>query len=361
MRENDKCRPKEAELILDERAMKLHDFAQRMPKAELHVHLEGAIRPATLLELAQRNGISLPARDAAGLQEFYRFKDFEHFIQVYMLITGCLRTAEDYRLIAYEFGRECARQNIRYAEVTFSVETNQRVSGLPWQVIVEALNAGRRQARDEFGVDWGWIFDIVRNLPATQDTVLEIALAARQMGCVALGLGGSEAEFPPELFVEAFERARQAGLPSVPHSGEWGGPASIRASIEKLHAVRLQHGIRSAEDPALVRLLAERQIGIDVCPSSNICLGVYPDFASHPLRQVWEAGVLVTIGSDDPPMFNTDLNHEYEILVDHFGFTAEELEQVSLNGLRASLLPAEEKARLETEFRAEFEKLRNSK
>ena len=338
--------------------MNLHEFARRMPKAELHVHLEGSIQPATLLELAQRNGISLPAKDIAGIQEFYRFKDFEHFVQVYFTITGCLRTPEDYTLIAYEFGHECARQNIRYAEVTFSVETNQRSSGLPWQVIVEALNAGRRKANEKYGVDWRWIFDIVRNLPATRNTVLEIALAAREMGCVALGLGGSEAEFPPELFVDVFERAHQAGLPGVPHAGEMGGPESIWIAIDKLHAVRLQHGIRSVEDPRLVQALVERQIACDVCPTSNVSLRVYPDFESHPLRQAWDAGVLVTIGSDDPPMFNTHLNREYEVLIDHFAFSADELEQVSLNGLRASLLPTEEKTRLEDEFRAEFARLR---
>ena len=340
--------------------MDLHEFAHYMPKAELHVHLEGSIQPATLLELAQRNGISLPAKDIAGIQEFYRFKDFEHFVQVYFTITGCLRTPEDYTLIAYEFGHECARQNIRYAEVTFSVETNQRSSGLPWQVIVEALNAGRRKANEKYGVDWRWIFDIVRNLPATRDTVLEIALAAREMGCVALGLGGSEAEFPPELFVDVFERAHQAGLPGVPHAGEMGGPESIWTAVDKLHAVRLQHGIRSVEDPRLVQALVERQIACDVCPTSNVSLRVYPDFESHPLRQAWDAGVLVTIGSDDPPMFNTNLNREYEALIDHFAFTADELEQVSLNGLRASLLPTAEKARLESEFLAEFARLRSN-
>lgn len=338
--------------------MNLHEYAHRMPKAELHVHLEGAILPVTLLELARRNEIALPAKDDAGLREFYRFRNFDHFIDIYMMITGCLRTPEDYRLVAYEFGRECSRQNIRYAEATFSIETNQRLTGLPWQVILEALNEGRQRAGADFGVEWNWIFDIVRNLPATQQTVLEIALAAREMGCVALGLGGSEADFPPELFVDTFAQALRAGMPRVPHAGETAGADSVRSSVEKLHANRLQHGIRSVEDPSLVKLLVERQIGCDVCPSSNICLGVYAHHSAHPLRQLWDAGALVTIGSDDPPMFNTDLNHEYEILVDYFGFSADDLDQASLNGLRASLLLPEKKAQLEAEFRAEFARLR---
>ena len=188
--------------------MNLHEFARRMPKVELHIHLEGSIRPTTLLQLAQHNDVSLPAQDVEGLRDFYRFRDFGHFVQVYVTITSCLRTPDDYRLIAYEFGADCARQNIRYAEVTFTITTNTKYTGLPWQVILEGLNEGRVQARAEFGVDWGWVFDISRDRPRTQDQVLDIALAARDEGVVALGLGGPEAGFPPQLFERSFERAR---------------------------------------------------------------------------------------------------------------------------------------------------------
>lgn len=336
----------------------LSEYAQRLPKTELHVHLEGAIRPSTLLHLAKRNGIDLPARDLNGLRDFYRFKDFEHFIQVYFTITGCLRTPEDYQLIAYEFGVDCARQNVRYAEPTFTIETNMRLTGLPWEDILDGLNAGREQARREFGVEMRWIFDIVRNLPATQEQVLEIALAARDRGVVALGLGGSEDGFPPELFVETFERARRAGLPRVPHAGELGGPESIWIALDELHADRLEHGVRSIEDPRLVAELVQRQIGLDVCPTSNIRLGIYPDYESHPLRRLWDAGALVTLNTDDPPMFDTTLNQEYQLLVAYYGFGADELEQISLNGVRASLLLEDQKAALEAEFQAEFVRLR---
>ena len=342
--------------------MNLHKFARRLPKVELHVHLEGSIRPATLLQLAQRNGVRLPAQDEEGLRDFYRFRDFAHFIEVYVAITGCLRTPDDYRLIAYEFGSDCARQHIRYAEVTFTITTNTKYNGLRWQVILEGLNAGRGQARAEFGVDWGWVFDICRDDPDTQDQVIEIALAARarteEGGVVALGLGGSETDFPPELFERTFARARQAGLPRVPHAGEHAGPEDIWQALRLLHADRLGHGVRCVEDPALVEYLRERQVPLEVCPTSNVCLGVYPDYAMHPLRRLWNAGLLVTVNSDDPALFGTDLSHEYEVLVDHFGFDADELEQVSLNGLRASFLPEPDKAQLETEFRAQFAQLR---
>jgi adenosine deaminase len=329
-----------------------------MPKAELHIHLEGSIRPPTLLKLADRNGIKLPAQDADGLEDFYRFRNFDHFIEVYLTITRCLRTPDDYRLIAYEFGADRARMNVRHSEATFSVETNARYTGLHWQDIVAGLNDGRAAAREEFGVDWRWVFDIVRNLPETQDAVVDIALAARDRGVVALGLGGSEHEFPPELFVRSHERARAEGLPRVPHAGEVAGPDSVWDAIKLLHADRLGHGVRSAEDPGLVQYLVDSQVPIEACPTSNIRLGVYPDYDAHPLRELWDAGVLVTVNSDDPPMFGTDLNLEYAALIDHFGFDADMLERASLNAVQSSLLSEAEKTRLAGDFQSEFASLR---
>lgn len=334
-----------------------HKFVRSMPKAELHVHLEGAIRPGTLLKLAQQNNVSLPTQDIDGLRDFYRFRDFDHFVQVYVTITGCLRKPDDYRLIAYEFGSDCARQNIRYAEVTFTIATNMRLTSLPWQAIMEGLNAGRQAARARFGVDWRWILDISRNEPETQDAVVDIALAARDRGVVALGLGGSEADFPPQLFTESFARAQQAGLPCIPHAGETAGPASIWSALRQLHADRLGHGVRCVEDPSLVEYLRKHQVPLELCPTSNIRLGVYSDYAAHPFRRLWDAGLHLTVNSDDPPLFGVDLNHEYQVLVDHFGFRRPELEQISLNAVRASLLPESQKVQMEREFLDEFSKL----
>ena len=339
--------------------MNLHEFVQRMPKVELHVHLEGSILPRTLLLLSQRNRIELPYKTIEELQELYRFRDFNHFIENYWIITGCLCTPEDYQLIAYEFGRECARQNIRYAEATFSISTNMAKTGLPWQTILQALNEGRAQARDEFGVQWQWVFDIVRNLPETQEELTRIALDAQPMGVVALGLGGGEAEFPAELFTASFDRAVKAGLHSVPHAGEIAGPSSVWTAVKQLHADRIGHGVRSIEDPQLVEFLSDEQIPLEVCPTSNIALCVFPDYAQHPLRKLWDAGILLTVNSDDPPMFNTSLNQEYQVLIDHFGFGLPELEKVSLNALKASFLSDGEKERMTREFKTEFSHLKN--
>lgn len=340
----------------------LHEFARRLPKAELHVHLEGAIQPATLLRLARQNGQPLPApvatADEAGLRAYYTFTDFTHFLNLYITILKCLRTQEDYRLIAYEFGRECKRQNIRYAEPTFTMISNVYYSGLPWEAILDGLNQGRAEAGAEFGVRWGWIFDIVRDRPDLQLEVVDMALAARDRGVVALGLAGDERMDTAATFRPAFERAAAAGLPCIPHTGELSGPDKMWEVIRYSQPRRLQHGVRSIDDPALVAYLREHGIGVDLCPTSNVRLNVYPDYASHPLRRLWDAGLLVTVNSDDPPLFNTDLNHEYELLVDHFGFTADELVQMSLNGVRASLLPEDEKAALEAEFREEIERLK---
>ena len=339
--------------------MDLSIFAQRMPKAELHVHLEGSIIPRTLLKLAKRNHVSLPADDEVGLTELYRFRNFNHFLETYLMITKCLRTAEDYRLIAYEFGSECARQNIRYAEVTFTMLTNTELTGLSWQVILCGLNAGREQAQAEFGVKWQWIFDIVRNTPETQEQVLDIALAARDMGVIALGLGGLETGFPPELFVDTFRRAETEHLHRVPHAGEISGPQSVWSAIKLLQAERIGHGVRSNEDPSLIEYLRNHSIPLEICPTSNICLKVYPDYAQHPLRKLWDAGLMVTIGSDDPPMFGTDLNHEYQLLVSEFNFAQSELERISLNAIHASFLSQGEKSKLVKQFKEEFKRISN--
>jgi adenosine deaminase len=241
--------------------------------------------------------------------------------------------------------------------VTFTILTNTRLTGLAWQEILQGLNAGRQQAQAEFGIWWQWVFDIVRNLPDTQQSVLDIALAAREMGVIALGLGGSEAGFPPELFVDTFERAEREQFHRVPHAGEIAGPQSVWSAIKLLHAERIGHGVRSIEDPTLVEYLRSDSVPLEICPTSNICLKVYPDYAHHPLRKLWDAGLLLTIGSDDPPMFGTDLSREYQVLVKVFKFTQTELERISLNAIHASFLSQGEKRKLELEFQHEFVRL----
>lgn len=338
--------------------MSLHDYIRKMPKVELHVHLEGSIRPATLLTLAERNNVALPASDLDGLREFYQFTDFGRFIRVYFTISGCLKTTADFSLIAYEFGADMARQNIRYAEVTFTPYTSVSNTGLPFDEILAGLNEGRARAQAEFGVEFAWVLDIVRDDPDSRGQVAKWAASSVDQGVVGFGLGGIEVGHPPEWFADAYAVARGAGLHSVPHAGEVAGPDSVWGAIRALKAERIGHGVRSVEDPALLHYLRQQQIPLEVCPTSNLCLGVCASYQEHPIRRLWEEGLYVTVNSDDPPMFGTDLVNEYSVLADQMGFSAAELEQLSLNALRASFLPAERKAAFEETFCSDFSRLR---
>jgi aminodeoxyfutalosine deaminase len=340
-------------------SVSLPEFIRHMPKVELHVHLEGSIRPATLLTLAERNGVALPAHDVEGLRQFYRFSDFDHFIQVYFTISSCLRTISDFSLIAYEFGADMARQKIRYAEVTFTPCTHVARTGLPFDEILAGLNDGRARAQADFDVEFRWVFDIVRDDLDSRHVVARWAVSAVDRGAVGLGLGGPERGHSPEPFADAYAVAREAGLHSVPHAGEVAGPASVWGAIRALRAERLGHGVRSSEDPVLIDYLRQRQLPLEICPTSNLCLGVYPSYEEHPIRWLWDRGVYVTVNSDDPPMFDTDLVREFQVLVDRLGFTAADLERLSLNALRASFLPADRKAELERGFVSEFAELRD--
>lgn len=326
--------------------MSLESYLRAAPKAELHVHLEGSILPQTLLELARRNRVTLPADTIEGLREWFVFRDFLHFIRVYVTITKCLRTLEDYELVVVDVAAELARQNVRYAELTFSPSTHAKY-GVPHEIYFTGLTRGRKRAEFEHGVLINWIFDIVRDAdPAAADYTTGVAIDGVQDGVVALGLGGLESDHPPEQFAVWFEKARAAGLHSAPHAGELAGPASVWGALDTLGAERLGHGVRCIEDSALVAHLAERGVPIEVCPTSNLRLGVYPSYMDHPLRRLHDAGVPITINSDDPPLFNTTLTTEVLTLTDSFALSVEQADGVLLNGARYSFLPPAQKSAL---------------
>lgn len=339
--------------------MSVESYLQAVPKAELHVHLEGSILPGTLLTLAKRNGVALPADTVEGLREWFRFRDFPHFVEIYVAITRCLRTADDYELIAHEFGAEMARQQVRYAEATFTPGTHHTL-GVPFDVYFTGLTRGKERARADFGVEIAWIFDIVRDVEDRQhaEYTLWAAQQGQQNGVIALGLGGYEAPHPPDAFAPWFERAREAGLHTIPHAGETGGPDSVWSAIRKLGAERLGHGVRSMEDPTLVEYLAESGIPLEVCPTSNIRLGLFNSVEDHPLRRLYEAGVAITINSDDPPLFNTTLNDEVALLHTGFGLDIEDIDRIILNGVLYSCLPPERKEVLLLEFQQQMAALK---
>jgi adenosine deaminase len=341
----------------------LQDFIRALPKAEVHIHLEGSIQPATLLELARRHGelARLPGTDEAGLQSWFQFTDFPHFIDIYLLISSLLRTPDDFALITYACGADMAAQNIRYRELTFTpfTHTHQQAKGLTIDDLLAGLEAGAAAARADFGVEMCWVFDIVRDLcfrpdggfdlfPAEQ--TLEYALAGRALGVVGLGLGGYEVGAPPEPFADVFRRGKAAGLLSVPHAGETAGPESIWGALRALQADRIGHGVRAIEDPALVELLRDRKIPLEINPTSNICLHVYPDYASHPFRVLDRTGIPVTVNSDDPPLFATSLADEYGVLAAEFGYDRADLARIARNAFVVSGAPPAVKGRLLGEF-----------
>lgn len=335
--------------------MSLERFLQRMPKVELHVHLEGSMRPKVLLELARRNGVELPARDEEGLRQWFRFRDFEHFVQVYLTCSRALRSPEDFQLLALDFLEMQREQGVVYCEAHFTISThlaNGGFGGIGREILAaleEAIHEGERR-----GVKLRLIPDIVRNVgPEAADRTLEWALAGRGHGVVALGLSGSEARFPNEPYREHFAVAAKEGLRCVAHAGEHAGPGSIRSVLEVCGAERIGHGVRAVEDPSLVEELRGRAIPLEICPTSNLCLGVFPDMASHSFDRLYRSGVPVSVSSDDPPFFNTDLPREYLALHRAFGYGPAELAGLALAGLRQSFLPEEEKAALEARFRHE--------
>lgn len=339
--------------------MSLESFIRAMPKAELHIHLEGSIRPHTLLQLAQRNGVELPFSDEAGLREYYRFTDFPHFVEVWYVINKALQTAADFTLITYELGKEAAQQHTRYMEVTFTPTTTVERLGISYDDLLTAINAGATQVQQEFGVMMRWINDADRARDRQLTTTTEQwAAGAKHRGVVALGLGGFEPDGPPATFALTFELALKDGLHRIPHQGEYVGSESIWQAIRLLHAERIGHGIHAAEDTLLMQYLAEHGIALEICPTSNVCTRVVDKLADHPIRTLYAAGVPVTLNSDDPAMFNTTLTGEYLLAAEHFGFTAEQLEQISLNAVRYSFQPEADKQRMMVEFEAKFARLR---
>ncbi len=333
-------------------------FIERMPKVELHLHLEGTIQPKTLLELAQHNQVEIPARDVAGVEQLFRYHNFGEFLTVYMALARAIVSGEDFERLAYESGMMLAHQHVLYAEVMLS-PMQHLLRGMNMVEAIEGTVAGFRRVERETGLVVRLGLDYGRQYGPDQAwPVLEIAQQAMTAGVVAWSIGGNEIGHPPEPFAEVFGAARAAGLHVMAHAGEVVGPASVWGAVDVLHVERLGHGIRSIEDPALVAYLRERRVVLDICPTSNMRTGAVASWDVHPLRQLFDAGVLVTLNSDDPTFFHTTLTDEYRKVVCFFDFTVDELCTLVLNGVRASFLPDQERAALLHQIEAELIALR---
>ena len=322
------------------------DLIARLPKAELHVHHVGSASPRIVAELAARHPGVVP-QDPDALTDYFAFRDFAHFVEVYLSVVDLIRTPQDVRLLTYEVARELATgQNVRYAELTCTPHTSV-LRGIPIEAYTEAIEDARIAAERELGIVLRWIYDIPGELglPAA-DATLDYALHHAPDALIGFGLGGPEVGVPRPQFASHFAAARAAGLHSVPHAGETTGPATMWDALRDLGAERIGHGIAAAQDPALMAYLAETRIPLEVCPSSNLATRAVATLAEHPLPQLVAAGVTITINSDDPSMFGTSLNREYAIAADLLALDEAGVVELARTAVRASFAPADVRARI---------------
>lgn len=319
----------------------MSSFFLNMPKVELHVHIEGAALPETYYALAQKNEIKLPVGSLEEWKDFFRFKDFPHFINVYGSAVSTLQKAEDYAFLVEHFFKHQKDQEIVYTEAFLSA--SHIIQHFSNDEILEALEYGLREGERKYNVKINLIPDISRHLPETQENVLELAIEGFQKGIfIGLGLGGLETGYPPSLFTDTFQKAKRAGLHVVAHAGEAAGAESIKEAINRLGIQRIGHGIRCLEDENLVSYLQETGLPLEVSPTSNYNLALLEPGAIHPVGEMVRQGLVCTINSDDPDMFSTTLSNEYQLLLSQ-GFTIDSLCYLNRNGINSSFLSEAEK------------------
>jgi adenosine deaminase/aminodeoxyfutalosine deaminase len=342
------------------------EFIRSLPKAELHLHLEGTVDPETLTELSRRHPTPLSTTNERytniadsgrvftedEARTLYQYKDFTGFLLAFKAVTERLRTAEDYELVTYRMMQKLRAQNVLHAEVYVSVGV------IHWREhefapLFEGMEAGRKRGEHNFGVSLYWIFDGVRQFGARRaELVLEEALNLRKQSdtVIGIGLGGDERQAPPEQFREVYERATAEGLRRTIHAGETVGPESVWSALRDLKPDRIGHGLTAADDPELMAYLAEQRIPVEACISSNLMTGCCASASQHSARKLFDAGVLVTLNTDDPDMFHTSLNREYQVAREALGFSDDELRHLARNSFEASFLPAARKREILASF-----------
>ena len=323
-----------------------------LPKVELHVHLVGSASVPTVLELARRHPESGVPTDEAALRDFYSFTDFAHFIEVYIAVSALVRTADDVEALAGGVLADLAAQQVRYVELTVTPDSHL-LMGIEPDGVAEALTRARSRARTELDLAVGWTFDIPGELGlASGERTIDWVERFAPDGSVGFGLGGPEIGVPRPQFAEVFARARALGLVSLPHAGETTGPQTVWDALQVLGAQRIGHGITSAQDPALMAHLAEHRIPLEVCPTSNVRTRAVDSLEQHPWQQLVDAGVTLTLNSDDPGMFATTLNHEYAVAHDVFGVDRAGLVALARTALDVSYAPDDVRRRVAAELHA---------
>ncbi|MED5801390.1 adenosine deaminase [Gordonia sp. Z-3] len=313
---------------------------RELPKVELHVHIEGTLEPDLVVELAHDQGIELPYPDAEALRERYVFADLSSFLDIYYANLDVLRRRHDFARLAYEYGARAHLAGVVHAEVFFDPQAH-RSRGVPLHDVVGGLVDGFDDARAEFGVTTDLIACFLRDRPVAEASAVLNELVDMSAPIVGVGLDSAEIGNPAAPFAEVFARAAALGLRRVAHAGEESGPESVREAIEELAVHRVDHGIRSVDDPGVMAQLAAHRIPLTVCPLSNVRLRTVADLASHPLPHLIEAGVVVTINSDDPAYFGGHVDDNFRAVAEQFALTDDTLAQLARNSVTASFLPQE--------------------
>lgn len=319
----------------------------RVPKVELHVHLEGAIPLAALWQLVQKYGGDPAVPNLAALERQFTYQDFPHFIETWIWKNKFLREYADFTFIAQAVAQDLARQNIRYAEVFYSPPDFAR-HGLQLSRLTEAIRAGLARVPE---IEIALVADLVRDFgPAQAERTLAQVNEVRHLGVIGIGIGGSEQNHPPEPFAPVYAQAHALGLHTSAHAGEAAGAASVWGAVRDLRAERIGHGTRAREDERLLAYLAANQIPLEMCPLSNVRTGVVATLRDHPVRDYFERGIVVTINTDDPKMFGNSLAEEYRLLVEHLGFSHAEIRALIAQAIRAAWLPEIKKQKLLESF-----------
>jgi adenosine deaminase len=306
----------------------------QIPKAEIHIHLEATITPVLCRKFAQKNNVKLP-EDIFGTKYAYEWTDFYDFIKKYDLVTSVIHTPEDYRELTYSYLKECAENNVLYVEAMIS-STHAKLKGMTYNSFLQGVYDASKEAEKNFGIVSRFIMNGIRHLgPDSVQSTAEEVLNNPHPYLVGFGLAGDELHFPPSLFTKTFDMLKEANFPITVHAGEWDGPENIRNAINLLHPTRLGHGVRSIEDPDLVKEIIDKRIVLETCPTSNIATKIYENYESHPVKRLFDAGVIITVNSDDPPFFNASIAGEYEVM-SKLGLSKKELVTLTRNAIEFS-------------------------
>jgi adenosine deaminase len=336
--------------------MEVEHLIKKLPKAEQHVHIVGSTRPETLLWLAEQAGLDKPFKTSIDTQNFFRYSSFRHFIEVYSTVVDCITDEKQFERITYEMLESDARCNVQCVEASFSAPDHV-FKGLDYGKMLDAINRGISRARMDFGIECNVRVDLVRNYGPEKGMEVLDWVESKSDNVISIDLGGSEERFPAKPYKAVYQRARKMGLHLVAHAGEADGPDSIWQAVTELEVERVGHAVTAIHEPRLMEHLKKGNIAIEACPTSNVRTQVVDAIKNHPIRVFHDLGLTVTVNTDDPSMFGTDMNNEYLQLHHQLGFSLQELFKFGLNAVNSSFLSEESKSKMRTSFMRTYHRI----